>query len=153
MDVFGYTFSSADLWMLRIAGTLSLVLLGSLIYRANAKCIAQDKANAQDITDCLVPFKDAIANIHLGEANHIRIMRSFFRAQEESIAVFKAKAQGNASIQLQKAWNNYKQHYEFTAKDRIHAQFATFHKPLRTNELDLLHKYLTQIIEAVKTME
>ena len=153
MDIFGYKLNDNDLWLLGAAGALFTALVGSLLYRANVTHIAKRESHAKHVANCLAPFEDAISNIHLGEENHICIMRSFFRAQEEAIAVFQAKAQGNASIQLQKAWNNYKQHYKVTAKDRIYSQFADSPEPQRTNELDLLHKHLTQIIKAVKTMK
>ena len=150
MDIFGHKLNDTDLWLLGAAGALFTALVGSLLYRANVTHIGKRESYARYVADCLAPFEDAISNIHLGEANHIHIMRSFFRAQEEAIAVFQAKAKRKATIQLQKAWNDYKQHYNSTAKDRIHAQFAAFPEPLRTSELDSLHKHLTQIIEAVK---
>jgi hypothetical protein len=150
MDIFGYKLNETEIWLLRAAGTLLVILIGSIIYRTNANFIAKRKSHSKEIANCIAPFKDAIANIHLGEANHIFIMNSFFRTQEEAIAVFKAKMTGKNSIRLQKAWDSYKKHYEDNAEGMIHTQFAVIPEPFKTQELDLLHKYILNIINEIE---
>lgn len=150
MNIFGYELQETDVWLLRSAGALIIVLIGSIIYRTNIKSITKRKAHAEDILRCISPFSDAIANIHRGEHNHIFIMNSFFREQEEAIAIFQAKVLGKSTLKLKEAWNQYSQHYNLNAKGRIHGQFATIPEPFRTNELNSLHKHLSKIIKVVK---
>jgi len=146
MNIFGIAFSPSDVWLLRIAGALSVIVIGSVVRRATIRFIAKRKSHAQNIADCLTPFMDAIANIHLGEHNHIFIMRSFFRDQEEAIAIFQSKLPAKTALRLKDPWNQYKTYYELKAKDHVHAQFATISEP----ELNALHDQLTKLMKAIK---
>ena len=94
----------------------------------------------------IVPFENAIINIHLGEANHVFIMKSFFRAQEEAVAILKTKIPRKKTLNLQKVWDKYKNYYELNAKKRIHSLFAVIDKPSN----DLLYKHLADIIKEIK---
>jgi hypothetical protein len=149
MIFFGYELNETDIWLLRSTGTLFVILIGSIIYRTNANLIAKRKSHANDITNCIAPFNDAIANIHLGEASHIFIMNSFIRQQEEAIAIFKAQITCKNNLMLQDVWDKYKKHYEENAKGMTHNQFAVIDEPFKTKELDLLHKYLSNIIKEI----
>ena len=102
------------------------------------------------VKEYIAPFEDAIVNIHLGENNHIFIMKSFFRSQEEAISILKSKIPVKKTLRLQKAWDGYKDYYENNAKGRVFGQFAQIAEPHRTEKMDLLQKHLTSTIKEIK---
>ena len=129
-----------------IISALILIIVNGIVFY-----LLRDKKRIK--TDqYIAPFEDAIANIHLGDANHIFIMKSFFRAQEEAIAILKSKIASKKTLKLQKTWDEYKKHYEGNAKERIHTLFAVFSEPFKTKEIELLHKYLSDIIKEIKRL-
>ena len=150
MNVFGVILSPSDLWLFGIVIVLVGILAKSIIGRTNDIFTAKRKAHTENVTKCIAPFKDAIANIHLGEHNTIAIMNSFFRSQEEAIAIFKSQCEGKDFTGLQKAWNAYSEHYEHNAKGMVHSLFAVIPEPNRTDELNYLHKLLSNIINEIK---
>ena len=150
MNIFGITLSISDVWLLRSAGALSAILIASIVRRASIRFIAKRKAHTENISKCVAPFQDAIVNIHYGEHNHIRIMRSFFNTQKEAIAIFKSQCEGKDFTGLQKAWDAYNEHYQNNANGMVHAQFATIPEPFRTDKLNFLHKLLSDITSEIK---
>lgn len=139
-----------ELWLLGIAGALIGILIGSIIWRSNARLVAKRKSHSDNISKCVTPFKDAIANIHLGENNQIFIMNSFFRSQKDAIAIFKSQCIRKNTAALQKAWNEYEKYYTVNAKGIVAAQFETVPQPFKTREYEILHKYLSSIIKEVE---
>jgi len=150
MNLFGIILNPADLWLLKIAGALAGILAISIVGRASIRFVAKRKTHSDNISKCIAPFSDALANIHLGEHNHIRIMRSFFREQKEAVAIFKSQCAGKNLTGLQTAWEAYKKHYEDNANGTIYTQFASIPEPFKTEELDLLHAFLSNIITKIK---
>ena len=147
MGMLEYPLSDVDFWLLGLAGTLFIALIGIITYRANARIIIIRKSHTDNVSKCVAPFKDAIANIHLGKHNHIFIMNSFFRSQEEAIAIFKSQCMRKNTTALQKVWDEYKKYYEENAKNKIPDQFGFVPEQIKTRDYEVLHNYLSDIIK------
>ena len=144
--MFGQEFSKGEIWLLGLAVPLLLALLACWLRRSSNRVSTTENAHARNVADCLAPFNDALANIRLGEHNHIFIMKSFFRSQEDAIAIYQSKLPAKTALRLKDPWNQYKKYYELNAKGRVYAQFAAISEP----ELNALHNQLTKLMEVIK---
>ena len=150
MNIFGITFSSTDLYLLGIAGTLALIVISAIIYRKNAFLIKRRDERTVFINNLLTPFNAAIANIEHGEHNHIMIMNAFYQQQRESISSAKVVATKRNKEKIDTAWNDYTEFYHNNAEGQITGQFVVFPNNFEASQQKVLSQHLDTIIKQIK---
>jgi len=86
------SLSDADWTLLRVAGALTAIFIGSIASRRSSEVIHNRRKKNETIEDILMPFNDAILNLENENFNYICIANSFFRNHEIAIACAKAIA-------------------------------------------------------------
>lgn len=150
MNIFGIILRQSDLYLLGIIGALGVYLLTSIISRTNAVFVKRREQMAELINDLLAPFNDAIANIELGEHNHIFIMNSIFESQSVSIARAKTVAGKWKKKKIEKAWNKYECFYRANAQGQTTGMFGAVPVNIENKSMKIFQFHMNAIIKTIK---
>lgn len=146
MEILGLALTQSDIYLLGAAGSLFLFWLGIVAKRDNGAKTEKGVI----IKEIITPFNDALVNIEHGEHNHIAIMNTFFAAHKEAVSRAKAISRKRNKKNIQKAWNQYNQFYESSAKSQTLASFMNFPEEIEKNNKKVLTEMYLEIIKAIK---
>jgi hypothetical protein len=150
MNIFGITLSNADIYLLAIAGGLTVIVISAIIFRKNAFFIKRREQKDELINNLLSPFTDAVVNIEHGERNYIFIMNALYQGQKESISRAKAIARRRDKAKIETAWNDYECFYQKGGKTRDVDQFMTFPPDFEKSQKAVLCQHIDAIVKSIK---